>query len=139
MASEVLIEDGDGWRLPVEGWEITRFIDPAAFGLLIDGGTGDILRIYLEGGFALTAAGGKEAKWFPSDAARTAFAPLLELMGQSVDWFHVSESGQLTIRFRSNQSIEISPDPDYEAWEIEGLGRLMMICDPRGGVSRTDA
>jgi len=24
-------------------------------------------------------------------------------------------------------------DPNYDAWELEGLGRLMVVCTPGGG------
>ncbi len=128
-----LIEVGDGWELPVQGWQVTRcFVDPGAFGLLVDGGTGETLHLYLEGLFtasesdALVSYGGGDA--VPSD-----YAPLLALMGRTVARVYIARSGDLHIEFDDASTIHVPPDPDYEAWELDGLGRLMVICMPGGG------
>jgi hypothetical protein len=131
--ASALREAGDGWDLPVSGWEITRcFVDPAAFGLLIDGGTGDILQLYLEGTFTLTEAGERET-YGAAEARAIDYARLLRLMGRIVERVHVARAGDLHVDLGAAAAIHVPPDPSYEAWELEGLGKLMIICTPGGG------
>ena len=101
-----LIETSAGWELPVRGWTVTRcFVDPAAFGLLVDGGTGDILRLYLEAEFTLTPANGADAATFGgSNQDSTGYAPLLRLMGEAVSRVEVSNGGNLTVERAGTRS-----------------------------------
>jgi hypothetical protein len=128
-----LIETATGWELPVHGWKVTRcFLDTAAFGFLVDGGTGDILRLYLEGEFTFNRADGA-ATFGTRDQVPIDYAPLLGLMGVTVNGVEISTNGDLRIEFASGDEIQVAPDPNYEAWELEGLGRLMVVCTPGGG------
>jgi len=128
-----LVEEIDGWSLSVAGWTVTRcFVDPAAFGLLIDGGTGDILRVYIQGRFTLADGEGREQSFGESNDA-TAFAPLLALMARAVARIFVSRNSELSLAFADGSAIHVAPDPLSEAWELEGLGKLMLICPPGGG------
>jgi hypothetical protein len=128
-----LIETTRGWELPVQGWKVTRcFLDPAAFGFLVDGGTGDTLRLYVEGEFTLGRASGA-ATFGTSGQDPIDYAPLLSLMGVAVAGVEISSDGNLRIAFENGDEIQVAPDPDYEAWELEGLGRLMVVCTPGGG------
>lgn len=133
--TSTLIETPTGWELPVRGWQVTRcFVDPAAFGLLVDGGTGDILKLYLEGEFTLAVGGNVQASSFGGRKHKAmGYAPLLSLMGAVVSAVEISNGGDLTIEFESGHIIRVPPDANYEAWELEGLGRLMVVCIPGGG------
>jgi hypothetical protein len=62
-----------------------------------------------------------------------AYAPLLSLLGEAVSRVEISNGGNLTIEFTSGGRIEVAPDPKYEAWELDGLGRLIVVCIPGGG------
>jgi hypothetical protein len=128
-----LIEVDDGWELAVSGWQVTRcFVDPAAFGLLVDGGEGETLRLYLETTFAVSDAD-RHATYGQRDAKPADYAPLLSLMGRPVSRIHISRSGDLSIDFEDAAAIHVPPDPQFEAWELEGLGPLMIVCVPGGG------
>lgn len=132
MAS-VLVDTPDGWELPVGGWTVTRcFVDPAAFGLLVDGGTGDILRVYLEAPFAFTASNG-ESETFGGSHDPLSFAPLLRLMGRAVSAVKISPNSDLAIEFADGSKLEAAPIPKFEAWGIEGLGKLLIHSPPGGG------
>ena len=63
-------------------------------------------------------------------------APLLSLLGRSIDTLTIARRGQLTIRFGDGSSIGIEPHPRVEAWEIQGGGALEglgYLCNPGGG------
>jgi hypothetical protein len=128
-----LIEVDDGWELAVGGWQVTRcFVDAAAFGLLVDGGTGETLRLYLETAFTLSEEGGRTA-YGGDDTQPADYAPLLSLMGRAISRVRISRNGDLSVQFKDAAAIHVPPDSRFEAWELDGLGRLMMICVPGGG------
>jgi hypothetical protein len=128
-----LVRTASGWLLPVEGWTVIRcFVDPTAFGLLVDGGTGDILRVYIEGEFTFAHERG-EAILGTREQGPIQYAPLLGLMGEAVHGLYISTGGDLRIEFKSGAEIRIAPDPHYEAWQLDGLGNLMVVCTPGGG------
>jgi hypothetical protein len=130
VETSAITEVAGGWRLGVSGWAVTRcFVDPAAFGLLVDGGTGDILRIYIRGSLTRQGEEGTAETFDPTDESTT-LAPLLTLMGRVVDRVFIADEGALSIDFAGGSGIHVAPDAQYEAWELEGLGRLMLICSP---------
>ena len=61
------------------------------------------------------------------------FAPLLALMARAVARIFVSRNSELSLAFADGSAIHVAPDPLSEAWELEGLGKLMLICPPGGG------
>jgi hypothetical protein len=119
----------------VRGWRVTRcFVDPGAFGLLVDGGTGDTLRLYLEGAFTLRPSSGAPGSTLGGgNHDPTSYAPLLHLLNAAISRVAISAEGDLGVDFESGERVEVAPDPDYEAWELEGLGRLIVVCAPGGG------
>jgi hypothetical protein len=63
-------------------------------------------------------------------------APLLSLLGRSIDTLLITRRGQLAIRFGDGSSITIEPHARTEAWEIQGGGALEglgYLCQPGGG------
>ncbi len=63
-------------------------------------------------------------------------APLLTLVGRSVDAAMISRSGALAIRFGDGSTIDIEPHDQFEAWEIQGTGELAEVnylCGVGGG------
>jgi hypothetical protein len=131
VATVEAIEDPRGWALSVRGWTITRcYIDPSGFGLLADGGTGEILDVYIEGHFTLREAGHEES--FRAGDGATRLAPLLTLMGRELNEVRVSRNSDLTVIFTDGSTLSAAPESDYEAWNLE-VGRVMFICTPGGG------
>jgi hypothetical protein len=107
--------------------------------LLVDGGTGDILSLYLEGQFTFTRGDAVEAATFGSDNQDPAdYAPLLRLIGEAVGGVEISDRGDLTIGFEGGAQIEVPPDPMCEAWGLEGLGHLIVHCMPGGELAISD-
>ena len=63
-------------------------------------------------------------------------APLLALVGIQLNHVTVQRSGSLRLTFGDSSTIEIEPDPSYEAWEAHGTGslaKLAYLCGPGGG------
>jgi hypothetical protein len=131
VATVEAIEDPTGWALAVQGWTITRcYIDPSGFGLLADGGTGEMLDVYIEGHFTLREAGREEV--FRAGDGATKLTPLLALMGRELNEARVSHNSDLMVIFAGGSTLSAGPEPDYEAWNLE-VGRVMFICTPGGG------
>jgi hypothetical protein len=45
----------------------------------------------------------------------------------------VDEDGTLRLIFGRGWTIDVPPDPHYEAWQIEGPGKNLVVCPPDGG------
>jgi hypothetical protein len=91
----------------------------------------DILRVYLEGPFALTAVNG-ERETFGDSRDPLSLAPLLRLMGRAVSAVRISHNSDLAIEFADGSRLDAAPVPKFEAWGIEGLDKLLMHCPPAG-------
>src|SRR5688500_15008080 len=64
-------------------------------------------------------------------------APLLSLLGRSVERLVVSRRGELQVAFGDGSSLDVAPHPREEAWEVQGGGALEGMayrCRPGGGV-----
>ena len=63
-------------------------------------------------------------------------APLLSLLGRSIELLVVTRGGGLKLAFGDGSSLECGAHPRMEAWEIEGGGALEGMayrCVPGGG------
>jgi hypothetical protein len=66
----------------------------------------------------------------PDDAA--SLAPVLKLINDKVDYIRISPHGELSINFNAGESINVNPDPSYEAWQLNSAN-LLIVCPPEGG------
>ena len=63
-------------------------------------------------------------------------APLLSLLGRSIELVVVSRSGHLEIGLGDGSVISAAPHPRIDAWELQGGGAfegMAYRCDPGGG------
>jgi hypothetical protein len=63
-------------------------------------------------------------------------APLLTLLGRSIDTLVIDRTGELAVDFGEGSRISVRPHPRFQAWEIQGGGALEglgYICGPGGG------
>ena len=63
-------------------------------------------------------------------------APLLSLLGRSIELLVVSRRGELRLSFGDGSSLEAGPHSRVEAWEVQGGGALEGMayrCPPGGG------
>ena len=63
-------------------------------------------------------------------------APLLSLLGRSIELLVVTRLGRLELGFGDGSSLECAPHPRTDAWEVQGGGALEGMayrCAPGGG------
>jgi hypothetical protein len=58
--------------------------------------------------------------------------PLLAIYPDGLSAASVGSDGTLHLRLERGESIEVQPDPNYEAWQINGPGTALVVC-PGGG------
>ncbi len=126
-ALRVVVETAEGWALPLAGLEVTRcFVESAGFGLLVlDADTSATIHVgdfVLSRGAEMVGIDGSS----PDGAARA-----LHLLGKQVKEATIDRNGVLDLRFSDGWAIRATPG-DYENFEIEGPGDLMVV-SPAGG------
>lgn len=68
----------------------------------------------------------------PEDDADEAFAPVRELIGQTVESAITEKAGTLRIVFSNGAIIAVPPDEDYEAWNVSGPNGALVVSMPGG-------
>ncbi len=58
--------------------------------------------------------------------------PLLTLRGARLQDLRISADGTLDADFGDEGSLTVSPDPEYEAWELTGDEGPHVVCTPGG-------
>jgi uncharacterized protein DUF6188 len=120
-------------------WELQ---DVAVTQLVVDPGALRIIAWHAEGSaefrlgsvFSYTEPDGLERKVDPDQTEQV--SPLLALVSRPLDRVTVRRSGELRLAFGDGSSIQIDPDPRFEAWEARGDGafeELSYLCGPGGG------
>ena len=66
----------------------------------------------------------------PSD--RGLLGPVLTLYPGTLVQALVAPGGTLTLRFASGARIEVPADQHYEAWQVNGPGSRLIVCEPGG-------
>lgn len=61
--------------------------------------------------------------------------PVLQISNMKVIALIIKKKGEMHIQFESEFSIEIRPDPAYEAWQLSGSTGFLFVCPPEGNVS----
>jgi hypothetical protein len=61
--------------------------------------------------------------------------PILSLINIRVISLEIQRTGKMHIKFDAGFSIDIEPDPDYEAWQLGGSSGFLFVCPPEGNVT----
>jgi hypothetical protein len=127
-----VIELDDYWLMaPLAGRAVTRCFVDHAFGIECwDGEREAAIRI--EGNFVYKANG---AEYRLSPEQPTALGPVLSMLHKIVQSARVYKDGCLEVNFADGSSLSVTPDPEYEAWEMVGSGGLRAVCGPGGSLS----
>ena len=64
---------------------------------------------------------------------REDLGPLLAQYPDTLTAATADEDGTLRLTFGRGWTIDVSPDPRYEAWQITGPGKNLVVCPPDGG------
>lgn len=59
--------------------------------------------------------------------------PLLAQYPDTLATGTVDEDGTLRLTFGRGWTVDIPPNPHYEAWQISGPGKNLVVCPPGGG------
>jgi hypothetical protein len=63
---------------------------------------------------------------------------LLQLLRQRVVQAVIRADATLRVELTSGYALVVSPDPDYEAWEVSGRSGLRVVCMPGGALGIWD-
>ena len=124
----------DRWVLPVSGHVVDRCCFGHDLEIVLAAVQGPDVTIQISAKFVLVDAVGRRWPLRP-DAAATALAPVLGLIGLNVDRAEAMKDGTLEIMFADGISVNVPPDPDYEAWEFTGERGAKLISLPGGDVA----
>jgi hypothetical protein len=78
--------------------------------------------------FTLTVEGKTHVLDEPED-----LGPLLAQYPDTLITGTVDQDGSLHLGFRRGWTIDVLPNPHYEAWQIYGPGKRVVVCPPDGG------
>jgi hypothetical protein len=130
-AQEKVVEHDDHWALPLADREVTQCRLDSEFSLVFsEPERADVVVRF--GAFQLREPIGTEHSLDPQQAGDD-LGPALALLRQTVSRAVAWRDGRLQIDFTSGASLEVRPDPDYEAWEVSGPGAICLVCVPGGG------
>lgn len=125
-----LVEHDEFWTLPLAGRTITQCRVDAAFSLVSCEPECDDVVIRVAS-FRLSDS----PITFTAEGEREALGPALTLYQDRVAEATAWKSGRLELVFASGRRMTADPDPDYEAWEISGPSRILLVCLAGGGVA----
>jgi len=85
--------------------------------------------VIIESGFRLTVEG-REHDLDPTD--RALLGPALTLYPGTLVHAFAAPGGTLTLDFANGARIEVPADQNYEAWQVNGPGSRLIVCEPGG-------
>jgi Family of unknown function (DUF6188) len=102
-----------------------------------DGSTRVSANLVIEKQFVLRDATGNRHELDPN-TSRSALAPVIDLLFQPVTRVTVTDRGTLTLDFGGGARLIVSPDPEYESWELQGKGISGILVGPGGETNWQD-
>jgi hypothetical protein len=87
--------------------------------------------------FVLRDAAGKRHELDPN-TSRSALAPVIDLFMKTVTAVTVTDRGTLTLDFDDGAQLVVTPDPQYESWQLHGDGISGILVGPGGETNWED-
>jgi len=119
------VRPGQDWNLDLRGLELSYFrIDHRTclqFG-----------NIAIEIGCPLTLTLTVKGETYVLDEPE-GLGPLLAQYPDTLTRGTVDEDGTLRLIFDRGWTVDVPPNPHYEAWQIAGPGNALVVCGPDGG------
>jgi hypothetical protein len=63
---------------------------------------------------------------------RISLGPFLSLYPNVLSTLGVQRDGTLSLHFESGATVTVPPDPNFEAWQVDGPGTRLVVCPPGG-------
>lgn len=115
--------------LSIEGETVVRVCFDEALTFLTDGG----FELRIETSAAIETS--SENMMLEPGVPGASAIPVLGFVGSRIDRGEVLESGVLKIFFSSDSGLTVSPDANFEAWELVGPRGMRVVCLPGGGIA----
>lgn len=133
-----IIEDGDHWRLLVDGMQVTQCCFDYQISLLFwrsepRGIPDTTVYLRISNDFTLTTQGETHCLRTPDEEDPLALGIVISLFLKTVRSMKVFKSGRLELCFTDDTELFVDPSDKYEAWTMntpEGV----VISHPGGGV-----
>jgi hypothetical protein len=126
-----LTEAGEYWEMPLEGREVTQCCVDYEMRFRFWKADNDTAEVRLPR-FRLREPDGTEHV-LEVEKDRRALAPALDCFGKAVERALAWKDGRLELAFTDGTLIEVAPHEQFEAWQVTGPGRIMVVCLPGGG------
>jgi len=127
-----MIELDDKWVFEVNNLEVIQCLVDYAFSVIMNGSGNDV-QIGIESEFIYFQ--GTQRYELLAERGPTTICPALGVLHQELKSLEVHKSGILEIVFLNGDKIVVNPDPQYEAWTLNGPDDLLMVCMPGGEIA----
>lgn len=128
-----LVRAGAAWRLPVTGLPIVHCRVDHALTIRFDSPDGSYdLRI--ENDFTFAPAGAAEVVLRPEEDP-TGLGPVLACARTSAEEVLAFDDGRLTASFADGSRLVVDSSQDYEAWNLSGPDRMLVVATPGGDLA----
>lgn len=136
------IEEETLWRLPFKGWRVWRVGVSVRLevDLKVDQQGSNLASTISVNGALFCGPEGAPLAMDPESADRAELGPALNLFFATVSDALAYKSGRLEVRFVGGRPgypvdgwvLRADPDERYEAWEVRGPGRQLIVCGHGG-------
>lgn len=130
-APKRLVESGDSWLLPLDGFQVSRCCLDFGFVINIDV-DGEFFEIRIGATLQLKPGEAGEVLWTDPESDPAGTAPAFRLVHETVTRAVAHKDGALEMWFSDGSRLWVDPDPDYEAWTAVGPGGLRLVSMPGG-------
>jgi hypothetical protein len=119
---------------------VTQCRSDHAFSLVLEEGDhGRHWVVRIEGPFSLRGSEHR-TETFEAEAPASAWGPAIDaLLNATLITAIAAADGALTLSFENGQRVEVSPQRQWEAWQVEGPDGVLVVCGPGGQLSRWPA
>ena len=124
----------NGYAIKIEGWKLDRCCVGYSVRLYFANGDPEQDRgseLLIGSHFVVHQSNGHSER-LHAESAPERLGPVLGLLNRTVMSAEVATDGRLRILFSETGEIEVPPDPNFEAWQIDGPD-FFAVCVPGGG------
>lgn len=125
-----LTKQANYWELPLQGKRVSRCFLDHAFGIQFLLDSESEIAIKIEGIF-LFKRDNKEYQ-LSSNEDPEVLCPAFSVLHKVVKKAIICANGDLELEFMNGSSLKVTPEYEYEAWEVTSSNGLRVVCAPGG-------